>query len=261
MPETAETSPMYPRYRYGQILPANSAVRYGPGYQIYRIVPQDVIEITTVLGISDYTKEGVDAAIGNFFTCVDLLAREEVGRMVLAGVPISAQLGRDRTRDLLAKAEERTGIPCDAPLEAVVAALGHLGVSRVVIGSRWAAELNAAVADYLTEAGFQVVGSTGRGQWAKEAFGMSLSTGMAAALEVGREAAELGADSAEAIFVPGGAALSLHVIPALEAETGKPVLTNMNAEVWYGLVRTGVIPPVTGYGILLAGHNTREGSE
>jgi hypothetical protein len=88
MPETVETSPMYPRYRYGQILPAHSAVRYGPGYQFYRIAPQDVIEITTVLGISDYTKDGVDKAIGNFFTCVDLLAREEVGRMVLAGVPI-----------------------------------------------------------------------------------------------------------------------------------------------------------------------------
>jgi maleate cis-trans isomerase len=253
MPETVETSPMYPRYRYGQILPANSAVRYGPGYQFYRIAPQDVIEITTVLGISDYTKDGVDKAIGNFFTCVDLLAREEVGRMVLAGVPISAQRGRDRTRDLLAKAEERTGIPCDAPLESVIAALGHLGVSRVVIGSRWAAELNSAVAGYLTAAGLEVVGSTGRGQWAKEAFGMSLSTGMAAALEVGREAAEIGRDSAEAIFVPGGAALSLHVIPVIEAEAGKPVLTNMNAEVWYGLVRTGVIPPVTGYGALLAG--------
>lgn len=252
MPETVESSPMYPRYRYGQILPANTAVRYGPGYQTYRIVPQDVIEITTVLGISDYTRDGVDAAIGNFLPCVDLLAREEVGRMVLAGVPVSAQLGRYRVRDLLAKAEERTGIPCDAPLECVVASLKRLGASRVVIGSRWADELNTAVAGYLTEAGFEVVGYTGRGQWAKEAFGMSLHTGMAAALEVGREAAELGGDTADAIFVPGGAALSLHVIPMIEAESGKPVLTNMNAEVWYGLVRTGVVPPVTGFGALLA---------
>jgi maleate cis-trans isomerase len=253
MPETVYSSPLYPRYRYGQILPANSAVRYGPGYQFYRIVPQDVIEITTVLGISDYTKDGVDEAIGNFFRCVDLLAREEVGAMVLAGVPISAQLGRDRTRELLARAEERTGIPCSAPLEAVIAALGQLGLSRVVIGSRWAAELNQAVAGYLTEAGLEVVGATGRGQWAREAFGMSLSAGMAAALEVGREAAELGRDSAQAIFVPGGAALSLHVVPVLEAEAGKPVLTNLNAEVWHDLVRTGIIPPVTGYGALLAG--------
>jgi maleate cis-trans isomerase len=242
---------MYPRYRYGQILPAHSAVRYGPGYQLYRIVPRDVIEITTVLGISDYTRDGVEAAIGNFFNCVDLLAREGVGRMVLAGVPISAQLGRDRVRDLLAKAEERSGIPCDAPLESAISSLKRLGASRVVIGSRWATELNNAVAAYLTEAGLEVVGSTGRGQWAKEAFGMSLSTGMAAALEVGREAAELGRDTADAIFVPGGAALSLHVIPVIEAEAGKPVLTNLNAEVWHGLVRTGVIPPVNGFGALL----------
>jgi hypothetical protein len=51
-----------------------------------RIAAQDVIEIAIVLDISDYTQEGVDVAIGNYFNCVDLLAREEVGRMVLAGV-------------------------------------------------------------------------------------------------------------------------------------------------------------------------------
>lgn len=252
MPDAVDSSPMYPRYRYGQILPARTAVRYGSGYQFYRVAPLDIIEILTVLGISDYTPDGVDEAIGNFFTCVDLLAREKADRIVLAGVPVSAQLGRDRVRDLLAQAQERTGIPCDAPLESVIAALEHLGVSRVVIGSRWADALNQAVTAYLTAAGFEVVGCTSRGQWASQAFSMSLSEGMAAALEVGREAAGLGRDSAEAIFVPGGAALSLHVIPALEAEAGKPVLTNLNAEVWYGLVRTGVAPPVTGYGTLLA---------
>ena len=44
---------------------------------------------------------------------------------------------------------------------------------------------------------------------------MTLEEGLELALEVGREAARTWPE-AEAISVPGGAAMSLHVIPALE---------------------------------------------
>lgn len=241
-----------PRFRYGQVLPANTAVRLGPGYQFYRLVPLDVIEITTVLGITDYTREGVEAAIGNFPTCVDLLAHEGVDRMVLAGVPISAQLGRKKVREHLDEAQQRSGVPCDAPLEAMIAALHHLAVDRVTIGSRWAGALNEALVQYLAEGDIEVSSVTSRGQWARQAFAMSLDAGMQAAVAVGREAARLDPE-AGAIIVPGGAALSLHAIPMLESEFGKPVLTNANAEIWEGLVHTGIVPPVKGWGALLAG--------
>lgn len=52
--------------------------------------------------------------------------------------------------------------------------------------------------------------------------------------------------------MPGGATLSLHAIPALEAETSKPALTNLSAEVWHALIHPGVAPPVHGWGRLLA---------
>jgi hypothetical protein len=46
--------------------------------------------------------------------------------------------------------------------------------------------------------------------------------------------------------------MSLHVIPAIEEEFGKPAFTNMSVEVWNDLVRPGIIPPVKGWGCLLA---------
>lgn len=52
--------------------------------------------------------------------------------------------------------------------------------------------------------------------------------------------------------MPGGAAMSLHVMPALEEEFDKPAFTNMSAEVWNNLVRPGVIPPILGWERLLA---------
>ena len=75
--------------------------------------------------------------------------------------------------------------------------------------------------------------------------------GLKLALDVGREAANLAAE-ADAIAVPGGAAMSQHVIPALEEEFGKPAFTNMSVEVWNDLVRPGIIPPLKGCGCLLA---------
>jgi maleate cis-trans isomerase len=81
---------------------------------------------------------------------------------------------------------------------------------------------------------------------------MTLEEGARMAMDVGREAGNA-VSAAEVIYVPGGAALSLHVIPILEREFGKPVLTSLAAELWHGLVQAGVTPPIDGCGTLLAG--------
>ncbi len=154
--------------------------------------------------------------------------------------------------DLLKQTKEKTGITADAPLEALLAALKHLGLTKIAVGSRWADKVNNAIIQYLKEGGIQVLGITKRNQWASDSFAMSLEEGLAMALEVGREAARTWPE-AQAISIPGGAAMALHVIPAIEDEFGKPAFTNMSTEVWNDLVRPGIIPPVQGWGKLLAG--------
>jgi len=239
-----------PRFRYGDITPT-AGLRRAPCYEFYRLVPLDVMQVVVGLGIEDYTTAGVEQAMQRFWPCVDALANEGVDSIRLGGAPISAQLGRDRVRSLLAEIQQRTGVPGYASMEAIAAGLHHLGARTVTIGSRWADQLNAAVERYLTEAGLQVVHVTTRGQWSGEAFSMTFEQGLEMALAVGREAI-LAAPHADAVVVPGGSALSLHVIPALEDEFGKPVLTNLNAEVWQILVQPGVVGPVRGWGRLLA---------
>jgi maleate cis-trans isomerase len=241
---------LLPRFRFGAINPrSGGSLHRGPGYQFYRLVPTDVMEISTVLGLEDYTVEKVEKAIANFWPCVDRLAREKVEVIVLGGAPISSQLGRPR---VLRQAQEKTGIRGDAPLEAVIAAMKSLGLTKLAIGSRWAQEINDAMSRYLQAGGIEVVAVTKRNQWGADSAAMSLEEGLQTALDVGREAARL-APEAQAVFVPGGAAMSLHVIPAIEEEFGKPTFTNLSAEVWNNLVRPGVIEPVNGWGCLLAG--------
>jgi maleate isomerase len=160
-------------------------------------------------------------------------------------------LTRPRVVELLRRTKERTGVPADAPLEALIAAMKHLDLTKLAVGSRWADRVNDAIVKYLDDGGIKVVGITKRNQWASDAFAMTLEQGLDMAVNVGREAAKI-APEAEAISVPGGAAMSLHVIPALEEEFGKPAFTNMSVEVWNQLVRPGIILPVQGWGRLLA---------
>jgi len=243
---------MLPRFRYGVIRPRSTGgLQRGPGYQLYRLVPLDVMEISIGLGLENYTPEGVEKAISNYWSCVELLAQEKVDVVVFGGAPVSAQLGRPRVLDLLRQTREKTSVPADAPLEALIAAMNHLGLKTLTVGSRWADAVNEAIVRYLEAGGIQVIGITKRNQWAADAAAMSLEEGLSIALDVGREAAKL-APQAGAIAVPGGAAMSLHVIPALEAEFAKPAFTNLTVEVWNNLVRPGIIPPVRGWGCLLA---------
>jgi maleate cis-trans isomerase len=244
---------LLPRFRYGVIQPrAHEEVQRARSYQLYRLLPLDFMEISTGLGLDNYTKEGVEKAVNNYWPCVDRLTKEKVDHIVFSGAPISAMLTRPRVRELLRETKERTGISADAPLEALIAAMSHLGLTKLAIGSRWAEPVNDAIKSYLEAGGINVVGSTQRNQWASDSFAMTLEQGLEMALDVGREAARTWPE-AEAISVPGGAAMSLHVIPAIEEEYGKPAFTNMSAEVWNDLVRPGIIPPVQGWGRLLAG--------
>jgi arylmalonate decarboxylase len=245
-------SKMKPRFRYGAIHPrANEDPKRNSSYQLYHVVPHDVIEISTGLGLEDYTVEKVERAAKNYWSCVERLAKEKVDLIIFSGAPISAALGRTRVVEMLRQTKEKTGIPADAPLEALIAALKHLGITKLSVGSRWADKVNDSIIRYLAEAGIEVVHMTKRNQWASEAFGMTIEDGLKTALEVGREAAAA-APGAEGVFIPGGAAMSLHAIPAVEDEFHKPAFTNMSAEVWNDLIRPGIIPPVEGWGCLLA---------
>lgn len=246
------TKTILPRFRYGVIHPrAHEALQRGPGYQLYRLVPLDVMELATGLGLENYTVEGVEKAIQNYWSCVERLAKEGAQTIIFGGAPISAVLTRPRVVELLRQTKEKTGVPADAPLEALIAAMKHLGMTKLAVGSRWADKVNDAIVKYLADGGIQVVAITKRNQWASDAFAMTLEQGLDTALEVGREAATSAPD-AQALSVPGGAAMSLHVIPALEQEFAKPAFTNMSVEVWNQLVRPGIIPPVHGWGRLLA---------
>jgi arylmalonate decarboxylase len=215
------------------------------------LLPPDVKRISASIEIADYTPDGVDQAIRErYWQCVDALMAEGAKRITLAGLPIASQLGRPRVLALAEETARKTGVAADSHAEATVAALNHVGARRIAIASRWSEQLNGALVSYLTQAGIEVLTITSVGQWAKQAFSMSIEEGVKLAFQLGKEAMKR-APKAEGLLLAGGAWRSLAAVPVLEEDFRIPVITNPIAQVWR-LMAEGVAPPVQGWGRLLA---------
>ena len=239
-----------PRYVWGLINPTVGISEQGSNDKTERLLPLDVVTVSNGLGISDYTAEGVDEAMSRYDDLVTDLVSRGAQRVVLAGIPISVQLGRQRVLELMDYTQQRFGVPGDAAAEAVVAAMQHLGVSAIAVGSRWADEVNDALIAYFAEAGIEVLTITSEGQWAQQSSAMSFEMGVRLAFELGRDAMRK-APRADALFLPGGAWRPLPAVPVLEEDYGKPVFTNGNTRAWR-IIHDGLAPAVSGWGKLLA---------
>jgi arylmalonate decarboxylase len=222
-----------------------------PMSQPQPLLPPDIRRVSSSIEINDYTVDGVNEAIRDrYWMCVDDLIRQGAQSITLAGFPIASQLGRPRLLDLQAATALRTGVTADSQAEATVAALRHVGAKRIAIASRWSTQLNEKFVAYLENAEIEVLAITSVGQWAKQAFSMSIEEGVKLAFQLGREAMRQ-APAAEALLLAGGAWRSLAAVPILEDDFGIPVVTNPIAPVWR-LIAAGVAPPVEGWGRLLA---------
>lgn len=237
-----------PRHIAGSVMPV-AKVRNPP--QPEPLLPPDIKRITTSIDIVDYTPEGVEDGISRYWKCVDELVGQGAQSVTLAGLPIASQLGRARVLKLAEETQKRTGVRGDSHAEATVDAMRHLGMRRIAVASRWSDQLNDALTKYLTEAGFEVLTVTTAGQWAKQAFSMSIEEGVKLAFQLSREAMRRAPD-ADGLLLPGGAWRSLAAVPILEDDFYKPVVTNPIAQVWR-FIAAGIAPPVQGWGRLLAG--------
>jgi maleate cis-trans isomerase len=243
------TSEVKVRYIAASVTPTGPDRRPMP--QAEPLLPPDIRRISCSMEISDYTTDGVDEAIRErYWKCIDQLVEQNPNSITLSGFPVSAQLGRARVLELLNETTSKTGVPADSAGEATIAAMRHMGMRRVAVASRWSDELNQKLAEYLIAADFEVLAITSVGQWAKQAFSMSIEEGIKLAFVLGREAMRKAPD-ADGLLLPGGAWRSLAAVPILEADFGRPVITNPIAHVWR-LIAAGVAPPVQGWGRLLS---------
>jgi maleate cis-trans isomerase len=225
-----------PWYQLGYVIP--HLYTDLDAYQFYRVAPEGMMLLTTGLNLKDYTLAAVEEELPTLWNRLDLFAKKKVDRISLSGVPVASALGRGKMRAILAEGEARTGLPCDTDLEAHIAALKHLGATRIAVATRWPEPVNVALTRYLAEAGIEVIARRSRSRSLEENKYSSAAADHQLALELGGEVLREAPD-AQALLMPGGLWFAIYAVPLLEAQYGRPVLLNILSTTWAALHAAG----------------------
>ncbi len=225
-----------PWYQLGYIIPHLQTDM--DAYQFYRVAPEGMMLVTTGLNLQGHSVEAVETELPAFWRAVEILKRKRVDRIALSGVPVASFLGRKRILEILAEAQQRSGIPCDTDLEAHIAALKHLGATRIVLATRWHDATNNALKQYLSEAGIEVIGLAARGSSLDQHKIADPAADHKLALDLAAQAVRAAPD-AQAIMMPGGLWHAMHAVPLIEAQCGKPAILNILATTWAALHSAG----------------------
>ena len=200
------------------------------------------------LGLTRLTPEGYDSVIGEVEAAARRLAARGAEAVALMGTSLSFYRGAAFNRDLIARMEAASGVPCTTMSVSVAAALRALGARRVAVGAAYGERVNAPLRAFLEEEGFTVIRLEAMGIEDVEAI---FRVTEAELLALGRAAAAAGG-GADALFLSCGGLRTLSVTAPLEAETGLPVVSSAVAGVWGAMRLVGVGQAIPGAGRLLA---------
>jgi len=175
---------------------------------------------------------------------VELLMLVKPSVLVLAHTASSYMLGKEGEAKLVARLSKAAGVPFITAFGSVIAALKHLGVTRVALGTPYAPEATLKSKAHLEAHGFAVP-AWGQLANVKNIYEETLERACELARSVDRP-------EAEAVFMSGVGMPTVGVLEQLERELGKPVLSSASAMMWHALRSAGVMTKVSGFGRLLA---------
>jgi maleate cis-trans isomerase len=217
--------------------------------EYYRVAPAGVVPISSRLVLP-----GGEATEAALLAMTESPAVEEAAEQLAPARPAviafacttgSLLKGPGWDKVLRDRIETRTGIPATTTSTAVLAAFEALGVRRLGIATPYLDELNRREREFFAALGYEVRGIRGLGiRDDREIGNQTPETAY-------RLAREVDGPDVECLFVSCTNFATLPIIAALEADTGKPVVTSNQATIWQSLRRAGVREPIRGAGRLL----------
>jgi maleate isomerase len=218
-------------------------------HEYYRLLPPGVVPISSRLVLP-----GGEATEAALLAMTESPALEDAAEQLAWARPAviafacttgSLLKGPGWDKVLRDRIEARTGIPATTTSSAVLAAFEALGVRRLGIATPYLDELNRRERDFFEALGYEVRAIRGLGiRDDREIGAQSPETAY-------RLAREVDGPDVDGLFVSCTNFATLPVIAALEADTGKPVVTSNQATIWQSLRQAGVREPIRGAGRLL----------
>jgi len=163
--------------------------------------------------------------------------------VALAFTAASYSNGFAREAALADRIASLTGSPALTAAQAILAALEHLGVKRLALGTPYPESISAMGRAYWEAAGLTVVG-------------YARLTGVTNIYDESEERAyrlarQADVPDADAVLLSGTGLPTIGVLELLERDLGKPVVSSNQALLWRALRMAGVREPVPGFGRLL----------
>src|SRR3989442_8588739 len=155
---------------------------------------------------------------------VALLAMVAPKVIVLAHTATSYTLGKDGEAELVARMQRQTGIPFITAFGSVLAALAHLGVKRVALGTPYDAESTAKGKSALEAHGIEVV-SVGRLENVKNIYEETAERahGLARRIDV---------PQAQAVFLSGVGKPTIASLALMERDLCQPTESDIATTMW-----------------------------
>ena len=163
--------------------------------------------------------------------------------VILAHTASSYATGFDKEPQLLDRLASLTGTTALTAARAVFAALQHLGVKKLALGTPYPEAISAKGKVYWTAAGFNIVGY----QRLADVHNI-YEEHEQRAYQLARQA---NTPEAEAVFLSGTGLPTVSVLEVLEQDLGKPVISSNQASLWQAMRLAGVNQAIPGYGRLL----------
>lgn len=192
-------------------------------------------------GMEDRTRAYVDSLPGPART----LAAVNPAVVVLAFTAASYANGFKNEETLSDRIAALTGTRAVTAAQAIFAALRHLHVKKLALGTPYPESISALGRAYWESAGFQIVGYR-RLANVENIYDESEER----AYQLARQA---DAPDADAVLLSGTGLPTVGVLDVLERDLGKPVISSNQASLWRALDLAGVRESISGFGRLLGG--------
>ena len=163
--------------------------------------------------------------------------------VVLAFTAASYSHGFAREQVLADRIASLTGSRALTAAQAIFAALQHLGVKKLALGTPYPESISALGRAYWEAAGLKVVGYA-RLAGVENIYDESEERAY-------RLARQSDVPDADAVLLSGTGLPTVGVLEVLERDLGKPVISSNQASLWRALRMAGVREPVAGFGRLL----------
>ena len=219
-------------------------------YEFYRLVKDRVMLVMIPVGLAEFTNEDVARVFAPIDSYLDKLMERRVDIVVQSGVPLPALIGVQAHDRLIAHMADYAKRPATSSILGVVEAAKHLGLARIALANKWSDAMNRTLAEFFARENVTVEGVASKVLAPSQFQKMSGEDNIELAYALGRQALREMPD-ADGLYIGGGAWLSQPVAERLEAEFGKPVITNVSAMIRNVLTRLDCWSPIPGHGRLL----------